>query len=168
MSQASTPRCAKVAPVTTSSLPMLLLRLRETVLLPLRPVIRRFDLTEQQARVLLVLEEAGPLEMAVLAKACCMLPPSLSRIVPKMRGRGLLDRDKPNADYRRVVVTLSPAGRDVAHDLRDALRAAFGELRQRIGLDGGETLAAEARVVLGALGDPRLSDMMGPEDDDVS
>ena len=158
------PSSVEMAPAANRSLPMLLLRLRETVLLPLRPVIRRFDMSEQQARVLLVLDEAGPLEMAALAEACCVHPPSLSRVVSKLLARGWLDRERPYSDQRRHVTALSSSGRDVAKDLRLALRQAHDGTRQQVGAIRMGAITAELEAAIDALGNPSLTDECSEQD----
>ncbi len=147
----------EVATGVGHSLPMLLLRLREVVLLPLRPAIRPFDLTEQQARVLLVLHEAGALETRVLAEACCLQPPSLSRIVPRLRERGLISQHKPPADLRRLVVALTPEGLRVEQALRRALRMAHAEAQGRIGASQMRRIRAGLEAAIAVLGDPDVT-----------
>jgi homoprotocatechuate degradation regulator HpaR len=92
------------------SLPMALLRARETVMRHFRPGLRRQGVTEQQWRILRALSERGPLEVSALAAATCLLPPSLSRIIPDMCARGLIARRAVNQDLRRVVVSIEPRG----------------------------------------------------------
>ena len=155
-----------LAPAATHSLPMLLLRLRETVLLQLRPVIRDFDLTEQQARVLIILNEAGPLEMVCLAEACCIHPPSLSRMVPKLRVRGLLTCHRQASDQRRASVALTAEGQAVAARLRTGLRRAHGAVTSRIGGTRVRTIIGEIEDAILALGRPALMDRRAGAPDD--
>lgn len=147
---------AEAAPAASHSLPMLLLRLREITLLQLRPVIRAFELTEQQARVLVVLSEAGALEMMVLAETCCIAPPSLSRIIPRLLGRGLVEVERREQDQRRVLVTLSPQGSQVTSELRGALRRAHGETKHRIGDQQVQVIIGNVQDAIVALGSPSL------------
>ncbi len=152
------------APAMNQSLPMLLLRVREAVLLALRPVLRELDLTEQKARVLLVLGEAETIDMGALADASCLQPPSLSRILPKLRASGWIESSRPDVDMRRVQVALSPAGRGLVTRLREALREAHGGTKQQIGEAHAQALAAELMAALAALGDPMLASASTMED----
>ncbi len=160
-----TPPHGAVAPVLNQSLPMLL-RLREAVLLALRPSLRTLDLGEQTARVLLVLDEAETLEMGALADASRLHPPSLSRILPGLHESGWIESGRPDADTRRVRVTLSPAGRDLAARLRDVLRQTHHGTRQRI----GETHAQASALVAAssALRPPMLAGAPAMEEEDVA
>lgn len=75
-----------------------------------RPGLRAHAVTEQQWRVLRALTGLGPLEITELAARTCLLPPSLSRILPALESRGLIVRRAVAADMRRTVVSVTPAG----------------------------------------------------------
>ena len=154
MSTSPASQPAVVAPAVSQSLPMLLLRLRENVLLPLRTIVRQHDLTEQQARVLLVLREAGPLEMMAVAESCCIAPPSLSRIIPKLRAHDLIKVERRDQDQRRVLVTLSSSGLRVAAELREALQRAHGETKRQIGVQQVQIIVSGLQEAIAALGSP--------------
>ncbi len=93
-----------------NSLPMALLRAREAVMRAFRPGLREHGVTEQQWRVLRALAGLGPLEITELAARTCLLPPSLSRILPDLESRGLVIRRQVASDMRRAAVSLTPAG----------------------------------------------------------
>ena len=156
MSTSRTSQSVVVAPAVNQSLPMLLLRLREGMLLPLRSIVRQHELTEQQARVLLALREAGALEMMVIAETCCIGPPSLSRIIPKLRAHDLIEVERRGQDQRRVLVTLSSSGLRVAVELRDALQRAHGETKRRIGVQQVQTIVGSLQEAIAALGAPSV------------
>ncbi|MGH8261546.1 MAG: homoprotocatechuate degradation operon regulator HpaR [Steroidobacteraceae bacterium] len=92
------------------SLPMALLRTRETVMRRFRPGLREHGVTEQQWRVLRALAGFGTVEITELASRTCLLPPSLSRILPDLEARGLIVRRPVAADMRRATVTLTHTG----------------------------------------------------------
>lgn len=94
-----------------NSLPMQLLRAREVFMQRLRPHFRAHELTEQQWRVIRVLSEVNVMDMQGLARCCCIHPPSLSRIIPKLSARGIVLRLPGENDHRRVSVQLTTAGR---------------------------------------------------------
>jgi homoprotocatechuate degradation regulator HpaR len=94
----------------SKSLPMQLLRAREAVMRPFRPGLRMLDVTEQQWRILRALAHSGPLEASELARATCLLAPSLSRILPGMEARQLIGRRQVDSDLRRNVVSLERKG----------------------------------------------------------
>src|SRR6478609_9362101 len=74
------------------SLPMSLLRARESVMRHFRASLRRFGITEQQWRVLRALTSGERFEVTELAEATFLLPSSLSRILKDLDERGLIQR----------------------------------------------------------------------------
>ncbi len=93
------------------SLPMALLKAREAVMDRFRPSLREFGITEQQWRVLRALYGRGEVETGALAGLCCLLTPSLSRILKHLEATGLVSRRPAPSDQRRTLVTISTAGR---------------------------------------------------------
>jgi len=93
------------------SLPMALLRAREAVMDRFRPSLRDFGITEQQWRVLRALHDRGEVETGALAGLCCLLTPSLSRILKHLESTGLVSRRPAPSDQRRTLVAISPDGR---------------------------------------------------------
>src|SRR5215831_3394593 len=91
--------------VLSPPLPMRLLRTREAMMQHFRPSLHAAGLTDQQGRILRVLAEAIELEMLELSARTCILPASLSRIVPSMVKKGLVRRRKDHMDGRRVSVS---------------------------------------------------------------
>lgn len=94
----------------SESLPMALLRTRESVMRLFRPGLRKHGVTEQQWRILRALAHRGPLEVTELAAATFLLAPSLSRILPDLEKRQLISRRQVDTDLRRSVVSLEPRG----------------------------------------------------------
>lgn len=93
------------------SLPMSLLRAREAVTTPFRPVFRKHGINDPQWRVLRVLAEHPTLSASELARRAAVLSPSLSRILPVMESRGLLRRESAASDQRRSMICFEPEGR---------------------------------------------------------
>jgi homoprotocatechuate degradation regulator HpaR len=92
------------------SLPMSLLRAREAVMDRFRPVLRAHGVTEQQWRVLRALAATGPIDAGGLAEVCCLLPPSLTRILRDLLGRGLIARHTSAQDQRVSEISITAAG----------------------------------------------------------
>ena len=86
---------------TSRSLPIALLRARERVVAPIRTILANADVTEQQWRVLRVVQESGPMEPTKIAEEACLLLPSLTRILQKLEEKKLIHRKKDRADRRR-------------------------------------------------------------------
>jgi homoprotocatechuate degradation regulator HpaR len=118
---------------TGRSLPILLLRAREATMARFRPMLARHGVTEQQWRVLRVLDEAGSLEPTELAVRASVLPPSLTRIVKSLLNRKLVTRRKVKDDGRRAVIAIAPAGRALIKELSPERRAIYREIERRFG-----------------------------------
>ncbi len=143
------------------SLPMLLLHLRETMLQPLRPVLRSFDLTEQQARVLIVLADvdAGVAEPATLARQCCLAPGSLSRILAKLEARRLVRTGAADdSPWQDELMMLTPVGVALTIELRTALRAPFAQIKRQMTEAGFARLNEALRSSIGFLGEPAMGE----------
>jgi homoprotocatechuate degradation regulator HpaR len=101
-----------------------------------RPGLRNHGVTEQQWRVLRALAHSGPLSITELANATCLLPPSLSRILPDLEARTLIRRKQADADLRRSVISLEPKGLRLiathapySEEIYDGIEAHFGAAR---------------------------------------
>ena len=114
-----------------SSLPMALLRAREAVMDRFRPVLRRHGVTEQQWRVLRLLEKEDGLDASELAHRCCLLMPSLTRIIRTLEADRLISRRPHAKDQRRLSLSITPKGRrlieTVAPDSENIYAALHGD-----------------------------------------
>lgn len=109
---------------------------------PLRPTLRETGVTEQQWRVLRVLLDNGSIDISALATAALLRPPSLTRILHELQGRGLIDRQVDGEDARRAFVSITPQGRAIADgtvemmlSLLDRYADAFGVHRLQALID---------------------------------
>lgn len=100
-------------PSTARSLPIALIRAREGVMAPIREMLAKSGITEQQWRVLRVLAEYGPLDASTLADRASLLVPSLTRIVQNMRQRGLVTQEQHKSDRRKQVIALTSDGQAI-------------------------------------------------------
>ena len=118
---------------TARSLPIALLRARETVMAPLREMLVASGVSEQKWRILRVLDESGPMDQSLLAEQACLQLPSLTRILRTMEAQGQIARHVDTADRRRSIVSITQAGRGIiARHAPDSV-AFFAELEQRYG-----------------------------------
>ncbi|WP_170761154.1 homoprotocatechuate degradation operon regulator HpaR [Ruegeria lacuscaerulensis] len=130
----------KYVPLTSRSLPIALLRARERVMGPIRKMLADAGVTEQQWRVLRVLNEEGPQEPTHLADRACLLLPSLTRILQKLEAKGLILRRAHPCDKRRQIVEITAKGERIIQDnIQITLRLAE-DLRTRLGPDRHEAL----------------------------
>jgi len=125
------------------SLPVLLLRARETVLSYFRPMLRANGLTEQQWRVLRALDSEGAMEAAELARVANILPPSLSRILKLMERKDWITRRTEPTDLRRSVIGLSRKGRAVIRKIAPQAEALHGRVTKDFGTEEVDALVRE-------------------------
>ncbi|WP_310793667.1 MarR family transcriptional regulator [Ruegeria conchae] len=112
-------------PLTSRSLPIALLRARERVMGPIRSVLADAGITEQQWRVLRVLQEEGPQEPTQISERACLSLPSLTRILKKLEDKKLIKRQAVEKDRRRQIVEITKEGMQIIHaNLPEMLRLA--------------------------------------------
>ena len=107
---------------------------------PVRHLLSGVDLTEQQWRVLRVVQESGPIDPTQIADQACLLLPSLTRILQKLEEKGLIDRARDETDRRRQVVTLTASGMEVIEQNIDASLALIERTREKMGAEDYEAL----------------------------
>ncbi len=112
---------------------------------PIRGVLTDADITEQQWRVLRVLQEEGPQEPTRIAERACLLLPSLTRILKKLEDKKLILRRPDTKDRRRQIVEISEDGLEIIH-------ANLPEMLE---------LAEHTRALLGAERHEQLLDLLG-------
>lgn len=118
---------------TRRTLPMALLRAREVVMARFRPMLARRDVTEQQWRVLRVLNEAGPLEATELAERANVLAPSLTRMLKTLEQRDFITRHRVDGDGRRAALAIAPAGLALIEELAPERHAIYQDIERRYG-----------------------------------
>lgn len=125
---------------TSRSLPIALLRARETVMGPIRVMLAQSGINEQKWRVLRVLDEEGPMEQTALAARACLLLSSLTRILKTMEAEELLTRACDRADRRKSIVSVTDKGRGLIHAHLPESEAIFRRLEARFGAERMEEL----------------------------
>ena len=124
---------AKTLRSTNRSLPIALLRARETVMAPIREMLADAGVTEQQWRVLRVLNEAGPLDGTEVAQRASLLAPSLTRITQTLQAKGYVTREGSQTDRRRQVLAITNDGKALLDRYRDQALAIANTLEDRMG-----------------------------------
>src|SRR5215475_12024676 len=129
------------------SLPMSLLRAREAVMRQFRPSLRRYDLTEQQWRILRALSATDAIEVTEMARTAFLLGPSLSRILRDLEARKLIERKTAKTDLRRGVVSISEKGVKLMEVVAPSSEAIYAAITKRY----GAKKLTELQDMLGAL-----------------
>ena len=122
------------------SLPMALLRARETVMERFRPNLRAHDLTDQQWRVLRALFDHGEKDLGELAEMCCLLKPSITRIIRSMESRQWLIKRADAKDQRRTIVSITAEGREMIAKVGPISEQVYAEIAADFGPDELEDL----------------------------
>ncbi|MBV7397126.1 homoprotocatechuate degradation operon regulator HpaR [Mameliella sediminis] len=132
-----TPPTAPDFPLSTTqrTLPIALLRAREAVMERFRPMLREIDITEQQWRVLRVIQEANEIDATQLARAACVLAPSLSRILKALEAQDLIAQQRDKNDRRRTLVRMTEKGETLLHEAGQVSAKIYAEIEQRLGAD---------------------------------
>lgn len=130
----------KSMPTTSRSLPIALLRARERVMGPIRALLSDVDLTEQQWRVLRVVQESGAIDPTQIAEQACLLLPSLTRILQKLEDKQMISRARDQMDRRKQVITITPDGEAMILDNLEASLALVAETRAKMGEERYEAL----------------------------
>jgi homoprotocatechuate degradation regulator HpaR len=143
---------------TARSLPIALLRARETVMGPIRDMLARSGVNEQKWRVLRVLQENGPLELSQVATEACLLLSSLTRMARPMEDEGLITRTTPPEDRRKSVIAIAPAGLALVQAHAEESRAILSRIEREFG-------SARLETLLDLLGDLHRLDLRDPDQD---
>lgn len=92
--------------------PLLLAQVRETLITQFKPLFHHFGLTEQQWRILRVLNEQE-MEPRELCDTCQILSPSMAGILKRMEQAELINRRAIKGDRRRQIILLTDKSRDL-------------------------------------------------------
>lgn len=120
-------------PSTRRSVPIALIRAREKVMGPIRDMLADCGITEQQWRILRVLDEYGAQDASSLAERACLLLPSQTRIVQTLLEKGLVTRQTDERDRRKQTVAITGAGRAIIADKLDEAKAIAARIEEVIG-----------------------------------
>jgi DNA-binding MarR family transcriptional regulator len=82
-------------------------------------LLRPVGLTALQYTALTVLERQPDLSSAQLARNSFVTAQSMADMITALEGRGLIERHRDRADRRRLVVALTPGGRELLGRYRD-------------------------------------------------
>jgi|HubBroStandDraft_1064217.scaffolds.fasta_scaffold171052_2 DNA-binding MarR family transcriptional regulator len=91
-------------------------------------LVRPAGLTPLQYTALTVLERHPGLTSARLARHSFVTAQTMSDMVTLLRDRGLIERRRDPADRRRLVLALTPKGRDLLDEYRPAVAALEDEM----------------------------------------
>jgi DNA-binding MarR family transcriptional regulator len=108
-------------------------------------------LSEYDVLVQLALTEEGRLRMSDLAEAIVLSPSGLTRLVDRLAGRGLLRRERCDADSRVVYAAITEAGFE---KLLEATPTHLDGIRRLFWDHLDDTQKADLASIVGCLGRP--------------
>jgi homoprotocatechuate degradation regulator HpaR len=123
------------------SLPMALLRARESVMARFRPMLREHGITEQQWRVLRALHSAhAPMSASQLAEHTLLSLPSLSRLLKTLEERRAIRRQTHHADLRSTQISISAAGTRIVASIAPSSELHYADITRLLGASDVERL----------------------------
>lgn len=116
------------------------------IFMDLRRIMRAMDvhsrrlagshgLTGPQMLCLREISQQGALTTGSLALAVALSPATLTGILDRLEMRGLVSRERRPEDKRRVLVSLTPLGRQMAQELPSPLQERFSSLLTELPID---------------------------------
>ena len=119
--------------ITHRNLPQLFLKARDSLLSHFRPILNHFGVTEQQWRILRVLDEHGRLEPREMCDLCQILSPSMTGVLSRMEELGLVERQRVAADQRRIWVRLAPKGDKLIDEIAPLIEQQYRLMEEAYG-----------------------------------
>ncbi len=116
----------------SATLPMMLNATLDAVMPAYRELFARYQLTEQQWRILRVLWEDHSLPTAELSKRTLLPAPSLVGILDRLEKKGLVQRLRSDEDRRVVCVIPTEAGQALELEIRPQVAAIHEAITQRV------------------------------------
>ncbi|SDK23537.1 homoprotocatechuate degradation operon regulator HpaR [Aliiruegeria lutimaris] len=138
---------------TRRTLPILLLSAREAVMEHFRPLLHAHDITEQQWRVIRVLQERGEMDASRLADLACILAPSLTRMIKALEARKLVASRRDETDGRRSLISLTEKGRTFIATVAPSSARIYADIEARVGTELLQRLTDDLVALRTALDD---------------
>ncbi|MCR9386699.1 homoprotocatechuate degradation operon regulator HpaR [Vibrio metoecus] len=124
-----------------NSLPLQLLKARDIAMHFFRPVLADSDLTEQQWRILRVIDTKGSIDFSTLSKETCILSPSLTGIISRLEKQGLVTKQKSAHDGRQFYIHMTEKAAALVEQLRPQIEEQYVALKEALGESKYEQLS---------------------------
>ncbi|MDC0196355.1 MarR family winged helix-turn-helix transcriptional regulator, partial [Gammaproteobacteria bacterium] len=79
--------------------------------------------------------EHGKKDLGELSKMCCLLKPSITRIIRSMEKRAFVKKRIDLSDHRRTIVSITDMGRDLIYKVGPNSEAIYQDLAVVLGSD---------------------------------
>ncbi len=106
-----------------------------------RPVLADNDLTEQQWRILRVIDTKGSIDFSTLSKETCILSPSLTGIISRLEKQGLVTKQKSAHDGRQFYIHTTDKAAALVEQLRPQIEEQYVALKEALGESKYEQLS---------------------------
>ena len=122
------------------SLPMILHRTLDATMPGYRELFARYNLTEQQWRVLRVLWSDGRISLADLSARTLLPAPSLVGIVDRLEKKQLVTRVRSQKDRRSVLIDATEQGRALEAEVAPHVAVVDRQLRAAVSEEEWQTM----------------------------
>ncbi|MEP7361420.1 MAG: MarR family transcriptional regulator [Chloroflexota bacterium] len=106
------------------------------------------ELTLSQWRVLVLVDQPDGMAVGAIAKSLGAKIAAVSRLVGRLRERGLIQTHRSDVDARLVLVSLTASGRRLRHRIVDSRRAVLTAMLKETGLTSDMKPAVEQLAAL--------------------
>ncbi|MFL2811803.1 MAG: MarR family transcriptional regulator [Paracoccaceae bacterium] len=127
-------------PAFSTSLPMQLYKALDAIMPEYRNLFYKYDLTEQQWRILRVLWTENNITVAQLSKITLLPAPSLVGILDRLVKKNLLIRNRSDKDRRQVQISLTTKGQELQQLVAPSVLAIHSRLKARVSNDEWQSL----------------------------
>ena len=111
------------------------------------------DVTLTQYRALVLLASRGPQNLAALAEALAVTPPTVSRLCERLVRKGLVHRRTDRNDRRQVRIALTESGRSLVDTVTVRRRQEIVDLLAAIPTDDQRSVVAALRRLSAGAGE---------------
>jgi homoprotocatechuate degradation regulator HpaR len=125
---------------TRRSLPIALLRARESVMAKFRPMLAKHNINEQQWRVIRILGELGELDATQLAERALVLGPSLTRMLKTLEKSKLIAKRSDKNDARRSLLSITAKAKALIKEVSPESIQIYQDIESRFGAEDMEKL----------------------------
>lgn len=98
-----------------------------------RPILADNDLTEQQWRILRVIDNRGPIDFSTLSKETFILSPSLTGIISRLEKQGLVTKQRSAHDGRQFYIHMTEKAITLVEQLRPQIESQYAALKEALG-----------------------------------
>lgn len=127
-------------PAFSTSLPMQLYKALDAIMPEYRNLFYKYDLTEQQWRILRVIWTENNITVAQLSKITLLPAPSLVGILDRLVKKNLLIRNRSDKDRRQVQISLTTKGQELQQLVAPSVLAIHSRLKARVSNEEWQSL----------------------------